>query len=429
MDLQRGYRILWYSLGQRISLLCLELRNRGYVELLSIFPKTSLTNGRIGGTPARSWAFRACVIQGTQQLYVAFLWYWGASLASGSGSSSLVAKTGGTVAGVTTPIAFLLWGLGVILFIGLPDYYRQKPGAVPSFYVSMLRRKVILVSAHSLFPLNALLTGTIVVFRHGHHPKLLAINAIPEKLEVSLVQPTRPNLGHCAPHPTLLWGSLGRRALCPGPAFKVAFLDHPHLRHRPRRPSMGAIAVGRLQHRQLRPVGQLGRRCRPRKAPLAVARSSRCTTRRRLRHDSHADPYSIPHRCHISRGAIHRLHRDDYRSRLGPRQGRTGLRVPRLHVGSRCRGRQAVFLDLPPLPTRHPNRLLQILPQGTIVQTMRPHTTKISFFFPSSTTPFLTILVCPLFPRILFFKKNLSSIFRERDVTIMHSRTIGVFGG
>lgn len=42
------------------------------------------------------------------------------------------------------PITVLLWGIGVLLIFGLPNYYRQKPGKVPSFYKSLLRRKIVL---------------------------------------------------------------------------------------------------------------------------------------------------------------------------------------------------------------------------------------------------------------------------------------------
>lgn len=42
------------------------------------------------------------------------------------------------------PIAVFLWVLGLLLFFGLPNYYRQTPGKVPSFYKSVSRRKIIL---------------------------------------------------------------------------------------------------------------------------------------------------------------------------------------------------------------------------------------------------------------------------------------------
>lgn len=45
---------------------------------------------------------------------------------------------------ITVPIAIFLWTIGAIIFFGLPDYYRQTPGKVPSFYKSLARRKIIL---------------------------------------------------------------------------------------------------------------------------------------------------------------------------------------------------------------------------------------------------------------------------------------------
>jgi alpha-1,3-glucan synthase len=42
------------------------------------------------------------------------------------------------------PIAVFLWVLGILVFFGLPNYYRQTPGKVPSFYQSVCRRKIIL---------------------------------------------------------------------------------------------------------------------------------------------------------------------------------------------------------------------------------------------------------------------------------------------
>jgi hypothetical protein len=109
----------------------------------------------IGGTPTETWALRACIIQGTQQLYVALLWYWGSSLTklstAGARTSSLVTSTR-TVTAITTPIAVFMWALGLILFLGLPNYYHQSPGKVPSFYLALLRRKVVLVCFHISTP-------------------------------------------------------------------------------------------------------------------------------------------------------------------------------------------------------------------------------------------------------------------------------------
>ncbi|KAL8725521.1 MAG: hypothetical protein Q9166_007307 [cf. Caloplaca sp. 2 TL-2023] len=107
----------------------------------------ALNFGTEGGTPAHSWAFRACVIQGSQQLYVAALWYWGSTLTASSNaglSTSVLLTSSPTVTGITTPIACFLWAIGLILFIGLPSYYRQTPGKIPSFYLALFRRKLVI---------------------------------------------------------------------------------------------------------------------------------------------------------------------------------------------------------------------------------------------------------------------------------------------
>ncbi|KAL8775629.1 MAG: hypothetical protein Q9209_000125 [Squamulea sp. 1 TL-2023] len=107
----------------------------------------ALNFGTEGGTPAQSWAFRACVIQGSQQLYVAGLWYWGSTLTASSNaglSASVLLTSSRTVTAITTPIACFLWAVGLILVFGLPSYYRQNPGKIPSFYIALFRRKIII---------------------------------------------------------------------------------------------------------------------------------------------------------------------------------------------------------------------------------------------------------------------------------------------
>lgn len=103
--------------------------------------------GTDGGAPVKTWVSRACVIQGIQQVYIAALWYWGDSLtalnANGVGTSGLLTSRA-TLAAITTPLAVLLWAIGVVSYYGLPNYYRQVPGSTPSFYRSIWRRKIIL---------------------------------------------------------------------------------------------------------------------------------------------------------------------------------------------------------------------------------------------------------------------------------------------
>jgi alpha-1,3-glucan synthase len=47
------------------------------------------------------------------------------------------------MAAITIPIAVLLWIVGIVIQVGLPSFYRQAPGAVPSFYSALARRKIV----------------------------------------------------------------------------------------------------------------------------------------------------------------------------------------------------------------------------------------------------------------------------------------------
>ena len=108
----------------------------------------ALNFGDESGAPVTTWVFRACIIQGTQQAFAAGLWYWGHSLAALSAAGMLTLqdlRTSRCVTIVTWPIAVLLVLIGVCLFLGLPDYYRQLPGRIPAFYKSLTRRKLVLV--------------------------------------------------------------------------------------------------------------------------------------------------------------------------------------------------------------------------------------------------------------------------------------------
>ena len=125
----------------------------------------SLNFGDESSAPVKKWVFRACLIQGTQQAYVIALWYWGSVLAQASASG--VKNVQGGISdtwkiryvsltvlcvqfsliphsATCVPIALLLWVIGLLVFFGLPSYYRQTPGKVPSFYKSVFRRKIVL---------------------------------------------------------------------------------------------------------------------------------------------------------------------------------------------------------------------------------------------------------------------------------------------
>ncbi|KAK2600447.1 hypothetical protein N8I77_009977 [Diaporthe amygdali] len=103
--------------------------------------------GDEGGSPISTWIFRACIIQGIQQLYVVALWYWGSVLSIQDGSGTINGNVAGSsvpvVLVITVPVAIIMWLIGIVLFVGLPDYYRQSPDYIPSFYKSLMRRHVV----------------------------------------------------------------------------------------------------------------------------------------------------------------------------------------------------------------------------------------------------------------------------------------------
>ena len=107
----------------------------------------ALNFGDEGGAPIKTWVLRACLIQGSQQLYIVLLWWWGSILSSTS-VTGLVSSEGsfaGTwkITAITLPIGICLWLVGLALWIGLPKYYRQMPGYMPSFYSSAWKRRII----------------------------------------------------------------------------------------------------------------------------------------------------------------------------------------------------------------------------------------------------------------------------------------------
>lgn len=106
----------------------------------------TLNFGSEGGSAPHTWVFRACMVQGIHQAYIALMWYWGARLAaqSAAGTNPTGIAASSYITAVTTPLALLLVVIGIALFVGLPDFYRSAPGNVPSFYLSLRRRKTAL---------------------------------------------------------------------------------------------------------------------------------------------------------------------------------------------------------------------------------------------------------------------------------------------
>ncbi|KAJ5153544.1 uncharacterized protein N7482_010022 [Penicillium canariense] len=102
----------------------------------------SLNFGDDGGSKIESWVYRACIIQGTQNIYVAVLFFWGTEMSPQTGNGPFGSP--GITAAITMPIGAVLFVIAGVLFAGLPSYYRQTPGKIPAFYKSILRRKIII---------------------------------------------------------------------------------------------------------------------------------------------------------------------------------------------------------------------------------------------------------------------------------------------
>ena len=106
----------------------------------------ALNFGDQGALAVKDWIFRASLIQGIQQLYTVALWYWGSVVTDAEINGTATGSFGNSwkLTAVTMPIAGLCATIGVLLALGLPQYYRQSPGRILFFYTSLLRRRIIL---------------------------------------------------------------------------------------------------------------------------------------------------------------------------------------------------------------------------------------------------------------------------------------------
>jgi len=105
----------------------------------------SLSNlGTEGETPSQIWAFRACVIGGSQNLLIDFLWYWGGYLTRNIAlSDSSYTPSSITLTAMSIPVAIFRFGISVLLYLGLAEYYRQDPGAMTLLYKALFRYRII----------------------------------------------------------------------------------------------------------------------------------------------------------------------------------------------------------------------------------------------------------------------------------------------
>ena len=102
--------------------------------------------GTDGGSTISTWILRLALIQGVSQMYTVALWAWGSAISAATadgdtGSYSLA--TSPYMLAVCLPIAVILWAIGLMLWFGLPDFYRESPGPVPQLWKTLLKRKTI----------------------------------------------------------------------------------------------------------------------------------------------------------------------------------------------------------------------------------------------------------------------------------------------
>ena len=63
-----------------------------------------------------------------QQVYSLALWYWGSLVSNGQALPNMfIAGTIPEAMVICIPIAVVLWIIGIVLLLGLPDFYRQAP--------------------------------------------------------------------------------------------------------------------------------------------------------------------------------------------------------------------------------------------------------------------------------------------------------------
>lgn len=99
-----------------------------------------LNFGEEAGAATEVWTLRACVVQGSQQIWVTALWYWGNTL---NGTKDDVLPPWWIVL-IVWPLAIMSFAFAYLMLYGLPEYYRQTPPKVPHFLKTLFRRKLVL---------------------------------------------------------------------------------------------------------------------------------------------------------------------------------------------------------------------------------------------------------------------------------------------
>ncbi|KAJ3818641.1 glycoside hydrolase family 13 and glycosyltransferase family 5 protein [Lentinula raphanica] len=100
----------------------------------------ALNFGEEAGASTQLWILRSSIVQGSQQIWVAALWYWGYTL----NNESATYVPPWWIVMIVWPAAAGCLGIGGLLFWGLPEYYRQTPPMVSHFLTTLFRRKLVI---------------------------------------------------------------------------------------------------------------------------------------------------------------------------------------------------------------------------------------------------------------------------------------------
>jgi hypothetical protein len=137
---------------------------------------------------------------------------------------------------VTWIVAALLICVGLILFFGLPEYYRHLPGRIPAFYKSVTRRKIILVAQVKKFLI-------IVVLCRCRPAEFLAEHNLWSKL-VLLMERTHRSMANTHSRGCFLPLCLGLSPMDIRSFVKETFMGPTCVRNWPWCPSMVSDALG-----------------------------------------------------------------------------------------------------------------------------------------------------------------------------------------
>ncbi|KIY70932.1 glycosyltransferase family 5 protein [Cylindrobasidium torrendii FP15055 ss-10] len=98
-----------------------------------------LNFGEEAGAATEVWTTRACIVQGSQQIWVAALWYWGHTMEGGA--DDYIPPW--WIVCIVWPLAIMSFAFAYLMLYGLPEYYRQTPPKVPNFLKTLFRRKLV----------------------------------------------------------------------------------------------------------------------------------------------------------------------------------------------------------------------------------------------------------------------------------------------